>query len=116
MFNSGRESLEPVEKQALLERVRRAEVIVLDVRPPEEYRAAHIPGAVSIPLKELKAHLSMLPRGREIVAYCRGPYCVLAVEAVKLLCAKGFRAVRMDYGVPEWRAEGWPVTVGEDPR
>ncbi len=116
MFNSGRESLEPVEKQALLERVRRAEVIVLDVRPPEEYRAAHIPGAVSIPLKELKAHLSMLPRGREIVAYCRGPYCVLAVEAVKLLCAKGFRAVRMDYGVPEWRAEGWPVTGGEDPR
>lgn len=115
-FNNGREWMEPVKKQALLERVRRAEVIVLDVRPPEEYRAGHIPGAVSIPLKELKAQLSKLPRGREIVAYCRGPYCVLAVEAVKLLRARGFRAVRMEQGVPEWRAEGLPVAVGEAPR
>ena len=115
-FNQGRESMEAVEKQALLERVRRAEVIVLDVRPPEEYRAGHIPGAVSIPLKELRSHLSKLPRRREIVAYCRGPYCVLAVEAVKLLRAKGFRAVRMEQGVPEWRAEGLPVAVGEEPR
>jgi rhodanese-related sulfurtransferase/predicted transcriptional regulator len=115
-FNQGRESMEPVEKRALLERVRRAEVTVLDVRPLEEYRAGHIPGAVSIPLKELEAHLSMLPRRREIVAYCRGPYCVLAVEAVKLLRTKGFRAVRMEHGVPEWRAEGLPVAVGEEPR
>jgi rhodanese-related sulfurtransferase len=115
-FNEGRESMEPVEKRALLERVRRAEVTVLDVRPLEEYRAGHIPGAVSIPLKELEAHLSMLPRGREIVAYCRGPYCVLAVEAVKLLRTKGFRAVRMEHGLPEWRAEGMPVAVGEEPR
>ena len=115
-FNQGRELMEAVEKQALLERVRRAEVIVLDVRPPEEYRAGHIPGAVSIPLKELRNHLSKLPRRREIVAYCRGPYCVLAVEAVKLLRAKGFRAVRMEQGVPEWRAEGLPVAVGEEPR
>lgn len=115
-FNEGRESMEPVEKRALLERVRRAEVTVLDVRPLEEYRAGHIPGAVSIPLKELEAHLSLLPRGREIVAYCRGPYCVLAVEAVKLLRTKGFRAVRMEHGVPEWRAEGMPVAVGKEPR
>jgi rhodanese-related sulfurtransferase len=115
-FNEGRESMEPVEKRALLERVRRAEVTVLDVRPLEEYRAGHIPGAVSIPLKELEAHLFMLPRRREIVAYCRGPYCVLAVEAVKLLRTKGFRAVRMEHGVPEWRAEGLPVAVGEEPR
>ena len=115
-FNNGRESMEPVEKQALLERVRRAEVTVLDVRPPEEYRAGHIPGAVSIPLKELQNHLSKLPRRREIVAYCRGPYCVLAVEAVKLLRAKGFRAIRMEQGVPEWRAEGLPVAVGEEPK
>ena len=83
-FNNGRESMEPVDKEALLDRVRRAEVIVLDVRPLEEYRAGHIPGAISVPLKELEAQLSMLPRDREIVAYCRGPYCVLAVEAVKL--------------------------------
>jgi rhodanese-related sulfurtransferase len=115
-FNNGRESMEPVEKEALLERVRRAEVIVLDVRPPEEYRAGHIPGAVSVPLKQLRSHLSKLPRRREIVAYCRGPYCVLAVEAVKLLRANGFRAVRMEQGVPEWRAEGLPVAVGEEPR
>ena len=115
-FNIGRESLEPVDKQALLERVRRAEVIVLDVRPPEEYRAGHIPGAVSIPLKELEAQLSTLPRDREIVAYCRVPYCVLAVEAVKLLRAQGFQAVRLEDGVPEWRAGGLPVAVGEEPR
>ncbi len=114
-FNDGRESMVAVEKQALLERVRRAEVTVLDVRPPEEYRAGHIPGAVSIPLKELRSHLARLPRRREIVAYCRGPYCVLAVEAVKLLRARGFRAVRMEHGVPEWRAEGFPVAVGEEP-
>ena len=114
-FNHGRESMEPVEKQALLERVRRAEVIVLDVRPPEEYRAGHIPGAVSVPLKELRSQLSKLPRRREIVAYCRGPYCVLAVEAVKVLRANGFRAVRLEQGVPEWRAEGFPVAVGEEP-
>ncbi len=115
-FNDGRESMEAVEKQALLERVRRGEVTVLDVRPPEEYRAGHIPGAVSIPVKELRSHLAKLPRRREIVAYCRGPYCVLAIEAVKLLRAKGFRAVRMEHGVPEWRAKGFPVAVGEAPR
>ncbi len=114
-FNDGRESMEAVEKQALLERVRRAEVTVLDVRPPEEYRAGHIPGAVSIPLKELRSHLARLPRRREIVAYCRGPYCVLAVEAVKLLRARGFRAVRMEHGVPEWRTEGFPVAMGDEP-
>lgn len=114
-FNNGRESMEAVEKRALLERVRRGAVIVLDVRPPEEYRAGHIPGAVSIPLKDLRSQLAKLPRRREIVAYCRGPYCVLAVEAVKLLRAKGFRAVRMELGVPEWRAEGFPVTVGQEP-
>jgi len=115
-FNNGRESMEPVDEQALLERMRRAEVIVLDVRPPEEYRAGHIPGAISIPLKELEAHLSRLPRGREIAAYCRGPYCVLAVEAVELLRARGFQAVRLKDGVPEWRAEGLPIEVGEEPR
>jgi rhodanese-related sulfurtransferase/DNA-binding MarR family transcriptional regulator len=115
-FNDGREAMEAVEKHSLLERVRRAEVTVLDVRPPEEYRAGHIPGAVSIPLKELRNHLSKLPRRHEIVAYCRGPYCVLAIEAVKLLRAEGFRAIRMEQGVPEWRLAGFPVAVGEEPR
>ncbi len=110
------ERLEPVEKKALLRRVRRGEVVVLDVRPPEEYKAGHIPGALSIPLKHLKSHLSKLPRNQDIVAYCRGPYCVLAAEAVEVLKAKGFRALRLEDGVPEWRAHGLPVAVGDEPR
>jgi rhodanese-related sulfurtransferase len=109
-FQQAPDSLEPVEKKTLVNRVRKGEVILLDVRPKEEYQAAHISGAVSVPLKELKARLSKLPRGREIVAYCRGPYCVLAVEAVRLLKAKGFRAMRLEDGVPEWRAQGLPVS------
>jgi len=115
-FREAPDSLEPVEKKTLVNRVRKGEVILLDVRPEEEYRAAHISGAVSVPLKELKARLSKLPRGREIVAYCRGPYCVLAGEAVRLLKAKGFNAMRLEDGVPEWRAQGLPVADGEEPR
>lgn len=110
------EGLEPIEKKALLRRVRRGEVLVLDVRPTEEYRAGHIPGALSIPLKDLKSHLSKLPRNQDIVAYCRGPYCVLATEAVAVLRAKGFRALRLEDGVPEWRAHGLPVAIGSEPR
>jgi rhodanese-related sulfurtransferase/DNA-binding transcriptional ArsR family regulator len=110
-FREERELLEPVEMKALLRRVRRGEVTVLDVRPSEEYRAGHIPGAVSVPLKELKSQLSKLPRGREIVAYCRGPYCVLAKEAVSFLKAKGFNARRMESGIPDWRAMGLPVVT-----
>jgi rhodanese-related sulfurtransferase len=115
-FREAPDSLEPVEKKTLVNRVRKGEVILLDVRPEEEYRAAHISGAVSVPLKGLNARLSKLPRGKEIVAYCRGPYCVLAGEAVRLLKAKGFRAMRLEDGVPEWRAQGLPVAVGEEPR
>ena len=115
-FREGPERLEPVAKKALLGRVRKGEVVVLDVRPPEEYRAGHIPGALSIPLKHLKSHLSKLPRNQEIVAYCRGPYCVLATEAVEVLKAKGFRALRLEDGVPEWRARGLPVAIGNEPR
>jgi rhodanese-related sulfurtransferase len=115
-FREAPNSLEPVEKKTLVSRVRKGEVILLDVRPEEEYRAAHISGAVSVPLKELNKRLSKLPRGKEIVAYCRGPYCVLAVEAVRLLMAKGFHAMRLEDGVPEWRAQGLPVAVGEQPR
>jgi rhodanese-related sulfurtransferase/DNA-binding transcriptional ArsR family regulator len=115
-FTNDIEALEPVQKNALLKKLKRGEVIVLDVRPPEEYQAGHIPGAISVPLKELKAHMSKLPRDQEIVAYCRGPYCVLAIEAVKILTSKGFRAVRLDDGVPEWRAHGLPVVTGTDAR
>ncbi len=98
--------LEAVDRESLLERVRAGEVTVLDVRPEEEYRAGHIPGAISIPLKELADHLSELPKDQEIAAYCRGPFCVFAVQAVEMLRANGFHAVRMEDGVLDWRARG----------
>jgi rhodanese-related sulfurtransferase len=103
--------MEAVDREALVERVKSGEVTVLDVRPVEEYRAGHIPGAVSVPLAELKRRLTELPRGREIVAYCRGPYCVLAMEAVEVLRKNGFKATRMSEGVLDWRAMGLPVEV-----
>ena len=104
-----RGAMEAVESEELLRRVRNGEVTVLDVRPPEEYRAGHIPGALSIPIGELKARLKELPKDREVVAYCRGPYCVMAVEAVELLRKKGFKAHRLEQGVVDWRARGWRV-------
>jgi rhodanese-related sulfurtransferase len=114
-FVERRGSLEPVDRKRLLTRVRAGEVTVLDVRPAEEYRAAHIAGAVSVPLKHLKARLSKLPKDREIVAYCRGPYCVLAPEAVEVLRARGYRAVVLEDGVSEWRARGLPLREGDAP-
>lgn len=112
-FREAPETLEPVEKDTLLHRIRNGEVILLDVRPEEEYRAAHLPFAISAPLGDLEFILGRLRRRKPIVAYCRGPYCVLAKEAVRILRAKGFRAVRLEDGVPEWRAQGLPVVVGE---
>jgi rhodanese-related sulfurtransferase len=100
---------ETIERDELLRRVRAGEVTVLDVRPVEEYDAGHIPGARSIPIGELRARLDELPRDCEIVAYCRGPWCVMAIDAVEVLRAKGFAAHRLDVGVPEWRARGWRV-------
>jgi rhodanese-related sulfurtransferase len=108
-FVERRGALEPIDCRRLLERVHAGEVTVLDVRPAEEYEAAHIPGAVSIPLRELERRLDSLPRGREVVAYCRGPYCVLAPDAVKLLRARGYDATSLGDGVAEWRARGLPV-------
>jgi rhodanese-related sulfurtransferase len=110
-FLQARGSLEPVDRDALIERVRSGAVTVLDVRPSEEYRAGHIPGAVSVPLAELQRRFAELPRDREIVAYCRGPYCVMALDAVAALRAGGFSAVRMEEGVADWRARGLPVEV-----
>lgn len=112
-FLEGREGMEPVDRDALLKRVHEGLVTVLDVRPPEEYQAGHIPGAISIPLKELKRRLSGLPQNQEIVAYCRGPYCVLAIQAVEVLRAKGFNAVRLEEGIQDWRALGFSVAVGD---
>jgi rhodanese-related sulfurtransferase len=108
-YFEARGAMEAVESEELLRRVRNGEVTVLDVRPSEEFVAGHIPGALSIPLGELRARLKELPKGREVVAYCRGPYCVMAVEAVELLRAKGFNAHRMEHGVVDWRARGWRV-------
>jgi len=108
-YFEARDAMEPVDGDELLRRLKNGEVIVLDVRPVEEYRAGHIPGALSIPVAELKSRLKELPKGREVVAYCRGPYCVMAVEAVELLRKKGIKAQRMEQGVVEWRARGFRI-------
>lgn len=104
-----KDQLEPIPRAELLKRVREGLVTVLDVRPPEEYDAGHVPGAINIPLKELEEHLEDLPRQQDIVAYCRGPYCVLAYEAVAQLREKGFKAHRLEDGYPEWKLAGLPV-------
>jgi len=113
-FLEGREGMEPVDREKLLELVREGAVTVLDVRPVEEFSAGHIPGAISIPLEELELRLSDLPRDQEIVAYCRGPYCVLSIEAVEMLRAKGFHAVRLEEGLQDLRAIGFPIAEAEE--
>jgi len=107
--------LSPVDRETLLKRVQGREVVVIDVRPPEEYRAGHIPGALGIPVKDLKRRLAELPRSKDIVAYCRGPYCVLAVHAVRLLRSRGLRAFPLDTSVHDWRARGLPLATGMEP-
>jgi rhodanese-related sulfurtransferase/DNA-binding transcriptional ArsR family regulator len=104
-----KDSLEPLPAEELLSRARDGLVTVLDVRPPEEYAAGHLPGAINIPLSELEQHLAQLPKQNEVVAYCRGPYCVLAFEAVKRLRAQGYQARRLENGYPEWKKAGFPV-------
>ena len=113
-YLEGRGALEPVDNDELVRRVRAGEVTLIDVRPREEYVAAHIQGAISVPLADLGKRVRELQKRRDIVAYCRGPYCVMALDAVDLLRRKGFRAHRMEHGVPEWRAQGWRVEVGDD--
>ncbi len=113
-FLAGKEGMEPVDRESLLKRVREEAVTVLDVRPVEEYNAGHIPGAISIPLMELQLRLLDLPRDQEIVAYCRGPYCVLSIQAVEILRAKGFKAVRIEEGIQDFRAMGFPIAVNEE--
>jgi rhodanese-related sulfurtransferase len=115
-FLDGREGMQPVDRRALLELVRKGAVTVLDVRPAEEYRAGHIPGALSIPLKDLKLHLAELPHDQDIVAYCRGPYCVLSIQAVEMLRARGFHAVRLEEGIQDLRALGFPIATEETTR
>lgn len=109
----GRDELQPVRMPELMERLEAGDVIVLDVRPASEYAAGHIAGARSMPLDELEARLDELPPDAEVVAYCRGPYCVFAVDAVERLRARGRHARRLDLGFPDWRAAGLPVEGGE---
>jgi rhodanese-related sulfurtransferase/DNA-binding transcriptional ArsR family regulator len=107
-----RDSLEPVSREELLERSRAGAVTILDVRPEDEFALGHLPNAVNIPLRALEARLAELNRAQEIVAYCRGPYCVLSFEAVAALRARGFKARRLVDGLPEWRAAGLPIVAG----
>ena len=113
-FLEARNTMEPVDRNVLVERVRSGKVTVLDVRPAEEYLAGHIPGAVSIPLDQLEARLAELPTDRAIVAYCRGPYCVMALDATDTLRGNGFEATRFEEGIADWRARGLHVAVGEE--
>ncbi|OGI40758.1 MAG: ArsR family transcriptional regulator [Candidatus Muproteobacteria bacterium RBG_16_64_10] len=107
------EGLRPVNHQELTALLKSGEALIIDVRPPGEYEAGHIPGAVNVPIEALPRRLSEFPRRKEVVAYCRGPYCMLAVEAVKRLRKRGYRARRLEDGFPEWKAEGRPVAVGK---
>ncbi len=104
-----KDDLEPVPRQALLERVRNGLVTVLDVRPREEYAAGHLPGAINIPLTELEQRLDELDPNQDVVAYCRGPHCILAFDAVAALRAHGRQANRLQDGYPEWERDGLPV-------
>jgi rhodanese-related sulfurtransferase len=110
-----RRNLAAISSEDLLQRIKERSVIVLDVRPRDEYRAGHIAGARSIPVPELQARLREIPKGREIVAYCRGPYCVFADEAVKFLLSNGRKAFRLESGFPDWRARGLPVNAAPLP-
>lgn len=108
-YLTDRESLEALGMEDLLAKMREEGVVVLDVRPEEEYRAGHIPGARSVPVERLEAYLEEVPKDREVIAYCRGPYCVFSDEAVALLRVRGYRARRLAEGLPDWRAAGLPV-------
>jgi rhodanese-related sulfurtransferase/DNA-binding transcriptional ArsR family regulator len=112
-YLDGRDELEPLTASELRERLRSGEVTLIDVRPELEYRAGHIEGAVSVPLEKLKARFAEFPRSRPVIAYCRGPYCVFAVDAVEQLRKRGFKSFRLAVGYPDWAAAGLPVEIGE---
>lgn len=108
-YITARDDLEPIPAAELLERARLGLVTVIDVRPPQEYAAGHLPGALNVPLEMLTGRLARLPKSREVIAYCRGPYCLLSLDAVTQLRDKGFKARRMADGFPEWAAAGLPI-------
>lgn len=109
LYFTAKDDLEPVLATEVLDRARKGLVTVLDVRPPEEFAAGHVAGAVNIPIHELEKRLSELPKRKEVVAYCRGPYCLMSFEAVQLLRRKGLKARRLKDGLPEWRLAGLPT-------
>ncbi len=109
LFLDSKDDLEPVPAKELWQRVKQGLVTVLDVRPPEEYAQGHIRGAINVPVAELKKRLHQIPAGQEVVAYCRGPYCLLAYDAVQVLRKKGIKARRLEDGYPEWKSAGLPV-------
>jgi rhodanese-related sulfurtransferase len=109
LYFASKDELEPVPARELLDRARKGLVTVLDVRPPEEFAAGHVPGAINIPVHELEKRIKELPRRREVVAYCRGPYCLMSYDAVSVLRKKGLKARRLEAGMPEWRAAGMPI-------
>jgi rhodanese-related sulfurtransferase len=113
-YLEARGALEPIDEEELLRRVRAGDVTLVDVRPREEFVAGHLPGAISVPLSDLVKRAGELRKRRDIVAYCRGPYCVMALDAVDLLRRRGLRAHRLEHGVAEWRARGWRVESGTE--
>jgi rhodanese-related sulfurtransferase/DNA-binding transcriptional ArsR family regulator len=104
-----RDELDPVPAREVLSRMKSGLVTVLDVRPAEEFAAGHLPGAINVPIERLESYLAKLPKRKEVVAYCRGPYCLMSFEAVEKLRRRGFKAKRLEDGFPEWRAAGLPV-------
>lgn len=111
-----RDSMEPVSRADLMDRMKLGLVTILDVRPTDEFALGHLPGALNVQLSELERRLAKLDKSKEIVAYCRGPYCVLSYEAVALLRARGFKVRRLEDGLPEWRAAGLPVETAAQGR
>ena len=114
LYVDGRDELEPVSLKELRRRMRDGDVTVIDVRPEDEYREGHIPGALTIPVAHLKRRLAEIPKTRDVVAYCRGPYCVYSIEAVGILRKHGYHALRASEGFPDWRASGLPVVSGRE--
>jgi len=110
-----RDEMEPVSRESLIARMKDGLVTVLDVRPEDEFTLGHLPGALNVPLPTLERHLTTLPKDQEIIAYCRGPYCVLTFEAVAALRARGFRVRRLEDGYPEWKAAGFPTEHAGSP-
>jgi len=109
LYLASLDHFDPISREELMAKAAEGTVVVLDVRPADEHGAGHIPGAISVPLPELERQLATIPEGKEIVAYCRGPYCVLAYEAVSILRKRGRRAARLEGGFPDWKAVGLPV-------